>query len=73
MVIYPHELMDALSITNELAAKALRLFNPEELAAANPKDLELVLSCHELLARKIVAYAKIKTRFGTMKPGSGAT
>ena len=65
MLLLPADLMANLMITRDLALKAGR-YTAEELAAADPEDLRLLLACHELLARKIVAYAKVKV--GGIKP-----
>lgn len=59
------DLMADLQITAELARKAVK-FEAEQLAAASPEDLRLLFGCPEFLARKIVAYARVKT--GGIRP-----
>ena len=57
--LYMSDLMTDLGMISDLAAKVTR-YLAEELACADPMELMVLLGCHELLARKIVTYAKMK-------------
>lgn len=57
--IYSRDLEIDLEITSKLAEKAAR-YSAEEIACADPQELRVLLTCHELLARKLVTYAKMK-------------
>lgn len=57
--LYMMPLSQDLEITPELARKVAR-YTAEELARATPNELKVLLGCHELLAKKIFIYAKMK-------------